>query len=70
MQKHLKPSTPDVTLWRLPDVLAAVRVGKSTWWRWVAEGYAPQPVRLGKRCTCWRSSDIHAFIKAAGNDGQ
>jgi len=53
-------------LLRLPAVLAAVGVGRSTWWRWVAEGYAPKAVHLGKRTTVWRASDIQKFIDTAG----
>jgi len=53
-------------LLRLRDVLQIVRVGKSTWWRWCAEGYAPRPIHLGKRTTVWRASDVQRFIERAG----
>jgi len=67
MANNPKQSPPlNNTLMRLPAVLNAVGVGKSTWWRWVAEGYAPKPTHLGKRTTCWRSNDIQRFIDTAG----
>lgn len=49
-------------LMRLPEVLARIPVGRSTWWGWVATGRAPRPVRLGDRCTCWRESEVLALM--------
>ena len=49
-------------LLRLPQVLELVPVAKSTWWSWVAAGKAPAQIRLG-RCSCWRYSDVIAFIE-------
>lgn len=46
---------------RLREVLQIVPVSPSTWWSWVAASRAPAPVRLGKRCTCWRYSDVIAL---------
>jgi predicted DNA-binding transcriptional regulator AlpA len=48
---------------RLREVLQLVPVAASTWWLWVKEGKAPQPVRLGERCTCWRYSDVIALAE-------
>lgn len=53
-------------LLRLPQVLALVSLSKSTWWKLVREGRAPQAVKLGDRCTAWRSADVAAFIENAG----
>lgn len=53
-------------LLRLPQVLALVGVSKSTWWKLVREGRAPQSVKLSDRCTAWRSADVSAWIEAAG----
>jgi prophage regulatory protein len=46
---------------RLREVLQIVPVSASTWWNWVATSRAPVPVRLGKRCTCWRYADVIAM---------
>ena len=46
---------------RLPDVLRCIPVSAATWWRWIAEGIAPKPVKLGPNVTAWREADIHAF---------
>jgi len=66
MLKQPKQTPLSDALMRLPAVLAAVGVGRSTWWRWVAEGYAPKAVHLGRRTTVWRASDIQRFIDNAG----
>ncbi|NTV69876.1 MAG: AlpA family phage regulatory protein [Azonexaceae bacterium] len=49
---------------RLPQVLAAYPVSKSTWWAGVKTGRYPKPVKLGPRTTAWRVSDIRALIAA------
>ncbi len=34
----------------------------STWWAGVRSGRFPKPVRMGKRMTRWRGSDLLAFV--------
>jgi prophage regulatory protein len=53
-------------LLRLKDVLKIMPVSKSTWWAWVRSGYAPAPIRLGERCTCWSRAAIDNFISERG----
>lgn len=50
---------------RLPQVLAVIPVGKSTWWAGVKAGRFPQPVKLGPRVTAWRVTDLRALIDQA-----
>jgi predicted DNA-binding transcriptional regulator AlpA len=57
---------PLIGFMRLPAVLAAFPVGRSTWWKGVAEGRYPAPVKLGPRTTAWRVSDIRALLDAVG----
>ena len=45
-----------------PPVPALIPIAYSTWWLWVKQGKAPQPIRLG-RCTCWQESDIVEFME-------
>jgi predicted DNA-binding transcriptional regulator AlpA len=47
---------------RLPQVLALIPVGKSTWWRGCRSGRFPTPVKLGPRTTAWRAEDIAALM--------
>ena len=59
------PSAPAVAagLLRLPQVLAIVPVGKTTWWAGVKAGRYPKPIKISARCTAWRSSDIQKFLE-------
>lgn len=42
---------------------AIIPISKSSWWAGVKEGRFPQPVKLGKRTTVWRISDIRSLIE-------
>lgn len=54
---------PEIGFVRLPIVLRAIPVGKSTWWAGVKSGRFPRPVKLGPRITAWRCEDIRALIE-------
>lgn len=60
---------PPAGFLRLPQVLALYPVSKSTWWKGVAEGRYPAPVKIGQRATAWRAEDICALIEAASRKG-
>lgn len=60
------PSPHDATvsmprLLRLPAVLEATGLGRSTVYRMVAEQTFPAPVRLAKRAVGWRHDDVHRY---------
>jgi len=38
-------------------------ISRSSWWAGVRAGVYPQPTKLGKRITAWKSSDILALIE-------
>jgi len=44
-------------------VPAIIPVSRSSWWAGVREGRFPKPVKLGKRTTAWRVTDIRALIE-------
>lgn len=46
----------------VPPVEAIVPIGRSSWWAKVKSGEAPAPVKIGKRVTAWRASDIEKFV--------
>lgn len=62
-------STPPTGLLRLPQVLALIPVGKSSWWRGCKTGRYPKPVKLGPRTTVWRAEDIAALVQSLGIQG-
>ncbi|MDR0458401.1 MAG: AlpA family phage regulatory protein [Burkholderiaceae bacterium] len=33
-------------------------VHRATWWRWIKQGSAPPPVKLGPHVRAWRESDL------------
>lgn len=55
---HEKVKTDYDRLLKIGEVLKIIPVSKSTWWKWLREGKAPQPIRLGTRCTFWKYSDV------------
>ncbi len=54
---------PQTGFVRLPQILAVIPIGKSTWWAGVKSQRYPQPIKLGANTTVWRAEDIHALIK-------
>ena len=57
---------PAIGFVRLPQILAILPIGKSTWWLGVSTGRYPKPVKLGRRITAWRVEDIRALIGKFG----
>lgn len=62
------PSTPAADsprlLARLPVVLKVTGLGRSTIYRWIADGSFPAPVRLGRRAVAWRWSDLDRWTQS------
>jgi prophage regulatory protein len=48
----------------LATVRALTSLSKSTIYERMARGDFPQAIRLGRRCTRWRSSDVVAWLQA------
>lgn len=56
---------PQTGFVRLPQILAVIPVGKSTWWAGCKSGKFPKPIKsLGANTTVWKAEDIHALIKS------
>lgn len=49
-------------LYRVPQILELIPIGRSTWWKWVAEGKAPKGLKIGPKTTVWKSEEIHQLI--------
>jgi prophage regulatory protein len=67
---NLKPLTPQPDaresmqrILRLPAVLQATGLARSTVYRMMAEHTFPAPVRLGKRAVGWRYDDVRQWMK-------
>lgn len=50
----------------LKDVLARYNTSKSAWYRWMNDGFAPKPVKLGPRCVRWKLVDLVKWESARG----
>ena len=60
---------PNNAVIRLPDVLRLYPVSKSHWWKGVADGIYPKPIKLGLRARGWRISDVLALTQAENQGG-
>lgn len=47
---------------RLKDVIGSTGLGRSTIYKYVAEGAFPKPVSLGDRCVGWVESEVQDWI--------
>ena len=47
----------------LPLVLAIIPISKSAWWQGCKDGRFPKAIKLGRRTSAWRSSDIAALVE-------
>lgn len=63
-------SLPSEGYVRLPQVLAVIPVGKTSWWNGVKSGKYPTPVKLSPRCTAWKVEDIRALIERLSSQGK
>lgn len=62
------PGSRRVTrLIRLKEVQYRVGLGRSTIYRWMAEGKFPKPVQLGGYAVAWAQEDIDAWICNRGH---
>jgi len=48
---------------RLPQVLELIPMGKSTWWRGVASGKFPSPVKISPHISLWKVEDVEKIIQ-------
>jgi len=53
---------------RLPEVQHRVGLGRSTIYRWMAEGKFPKPVQLGGYTVAWADADIDEWIRMRMSD--
>ena len=47
---------------RLPEVQHRVGLGRSTIYRWMAEGRFPKPVQLGGYAVAWAEDEVEEWI--------
>ncbi len=59
---------PEKGFVRLPQILAVIPIGKSSWWAGVRDGRYPAPVPNNPfgRVTVWRAEAIRDLLATAG----
>lgn len=65
MAREPKPSPPDTILpkiLRLPGVMEATGLSRSSIYAFVGQGTFPQPLRLGARAVGWKEADLRAWL--------
>ena len=50
------------TIYRLPKMIAATGLSRSTIYEQIANGTFPKPVKIGKRAVGWLNSDLAAWL--------
>lgn len=56
------PATPNMAmLLRLADVCKTIGAGRSTIYKWMADGEFPRPLKISQRSVRWRMQDIEAW---------
>ncbi|MPV65832.1 AlpA family phage regulatory protein [Burkholderia sp. BE17] len=47
--------------WR--QIAPFIDVSRETWRKLCLAGRAPQPIQLSPRCTVWKNSEIHVYLR-------
>lgn len=61
-EEEFRQAQPPTRLIRLKEVQSRVGLGRSTIYRWMAEGNFPKPVRLGGHAVAWVLADIDQWV--------
>lgn len=65
----MNPTLPTEGYVRLPQILKAIPVSRTTWWRGVKAGKYPAPVKHG-RCRFWPVGSIRDLIDEISQEDQ
>jgi prophage regulatory protein len=49
---------------KLPQVEAALAVGRSTVYQWAKDGLLPTPIKMGAKSSAWLSDEVSAIQQA------
>ena len=57
-----QPAFPKDGVSRFGQFQQFVAVSREKWRQLVLAGKAPQPIRMGARCTVYKNADVHAWM--------
>jgi prophage regulatory protein len=46
-----------------PPIKPIIPISKTAWWKGVADGKYPQPIKISEKVTVWRSDHIEALVE-------
>jgi len=46
-----------------PPIKPIIPISKTAWWKGVADGKYPQPIKISEKVTVWRSDQIEALVE-------
>jgi prophage regulatory protein len=52
-----------------PPIIPIIPISKSAWWKGVAEGKYPKPLKLSENVTVWRSDEIQTLVNNICQNG-
>jgi prophage regulatory protein len=47
---------------KLSDILNMLSISRKTWFEWIKDGHAPEPVKFGPKTFRWHEKDIKEYI--------
>lgn len=56
------PTLPPYQIYRIDEVIAIVKVGRSTIYSWMKQGKFPKQIRLGARAIGWSSAALFQWL--------
>lgn len=59
-----EPQSKHYTVFRLPKVLEATALSRSTVYAMMAEGRFPKPMKLGERAVGWSEAEIAKWLES------
>ena len=57
----------DLALLSAKQLRVTLGISNATLYRWTAEGLFPSPIKLGARCSRWRTADVSDWIESNAN---
>ena len=45
-----------------PPIAPIIPISKTAWWKGVADGRYPQPIKLSEKVTVWRADEVQKLV--------